>query len=347
MRDRFEKVLRIVCLVLVALALVQLVRAGFRAGQLAGVKIPAVPTLETNAVTAAGPASVPKMPAANSPAAARTNVSLSTNSAPAPAMLATNPAATAASSPVLTHAPAREPTNILAVSVATNDPVALTNTDPPVATNNPDAGTSNAPVAATHTALPAATNTNQAAATNTNPAVATNNLVAGTSNAPVAATHTALPAATNTNQVAATTNRPAAATNNNPVAQSNPAASPGPNKHRLPAAGRMAGMPGAAPELPAETQAQVDQIVSSEIFAPVNHPLPMGLLGIAGDTAFLRTAAGETGLVKVGDSLGDLKLLQIGINRVLVEQGGDKKELTIFDGYGGDSLLTNQDGISK
>ena len=339
MRDRFEKVLRIVCLVLVALALVQLVRAGFRAGQLAGVKIPAVPTLETNAVTAEGPASAPKIPAANSPAGARTNVSLSTNSAPAPAMLATNPAATAASSPVLTNAPARGPTNILAVSVATNDPVALTNTDPPVATNNPDAGTTNVPVAAT--------NTNQAAATNTNPAVATNNLAAGRSNAPVAATHTALPAVTNTNQVAATTNRPAAATNNNPVAQSNPAASPGPNKHRPPAAGRMAGMPGAAPELPAETQAQVDQIVSSEIFAPVNHPLPMGLLGIAGDTAFLRTAAGETGLVKVGDSLGDLKLLQIGINRVLVEQAGDKKELTIFDGYGGDSLLTNQDGISK
>ena len=37
--------------------------------------------------------------------------------------------------------------------------------------------------------------------------------------------------------------------------------------------------------------------------------------------------------------LADLKLLRIGINRVLIEQDGQKKELMIFDGYGGDSLL--------
>ena len=87
--------------------------------------------------------------------------------------------------------------------------------------------------------------------------------------------------------------------------------------------------------------------MNSEIFGPVMHPLPMGLLGIAGDTAFLRTDSGQTGLVKVGDSLGDLKLLKIGINRVLVEQDGQKKELMIFDGYGGDSLLPKQDETSK
>jgi hypothetical protein len=51
--------------------------------------------------------------------------------------------------------------------------------------------------------------------------------------------------------------------------------------------------------------------------------------------------------VKAGDSLGDLKLLQIGVNRVLVEQDGQKKELTIFDGYGGDPLLPKQDENSK
>lgn len=77
------------------------------------------------------------------------------------------------------------------------------------------------------------------------------------------------------------------------------------------------------------------------------HPLPMALLGIAGDTAFLRTASGQTGLVKVGDSLGDLKLLQIGTNRVLVEQEEQKEQLTIFDGYGGDSLLSKPEPISK
>ncbi len=104
----------------------------------------------------------------------------------------------------------------------------------------------------------------------------------------------------------------------------------------------MPGMPGHGPALPPEIQAQVDQIVNSGIFGPVIRPPPMGLLGIAGDTAFLRTDSGQSGLVKEGDSLGDLKLLKIGVNRVLVEQDGQPKELTIFDGYGGDSLLSNK-----
>jgi hypothetical protein len=63
--------------------------------------------------------------------------------------------------------------------------------------------------------------------------------------------------------------------------------------------------------------------------------------------AFLRTANGQTGLVKEGDSLGDLKLLRIGINRVLVEQDGQKKELMIFSGYGGESLLPKQNETSN
>jgi hypothetical protein len=93
-------------------------------------------------------------------------------------------------------------------------------------------------------------------------------------------------------------------------------------------------------DLPPAVQAQISRITDSEILGPVVHPLPMGLTGIAGDVAFLRTATGQTGLVKEGDSLGDLKLLRIGINRVLVEEDGQKKELMIFSGYGGDSLLS-------
>jgi hypothetical protein len=112
----------------------------------------------------------------------------------------------------------------------------------------------------------------------------------------------------------------------------------------------MSGMPGMSGNLPAlapEIQARVDKIVSSEIFAPVMHPLPMALLGIAGDTVFLRTDSGQTGLVKPGDSLGNVKVLSIGINRVLVELGGQKRELTIFDGSGSDSLLSQTDKSSK
>jgi hypothetical protein len=97
-------------------------------------------------------------------------------------------------------------------------------------------------------------------------------------------------------------------------------------------------------DLPTVVQARISRIVGSEILGPVMHPLPMALLGIAGDVAFLRSDSGQTGLVKEGDSLGELKLVKIGVNRVLVEQNGQKSELMIFSGYGGESLLPKQTG---
>jgi hypothetical protein len=99
-------------------------------------------------------------------------------------------------------------------------------------------------------------------------------------------------------------------------------------------------MGGAKPaELPPGIQARVDRITDSEILGPVIRPLPMALLGIGGNTAFLRAPSGQTGLVKEGEEVGGIKLLRIGINRVLIEQDGQKKELTMFSGYGGESLL--------
>lgn len=95
-------------------------------------------------------------------------------------------------------------------------------------------------------------------------------------------------------------------------------------------------------DLPPDIQARISRITESEILGPVMRPLPMALLGIAGEFAILRSASGQTGLVKEGDSLGELKLLKIGVNRVLIEQDGQKKELTIFSGYGGESLLPKQ-----
>lgn len=91
--------------------------------------------------------------------------------------------------------------------------------------------------------------------------------------------------------------------------------------------------------LPPEIQARVDRVTDSEILGPVMHPMPMALLGIAGNVAFLRSPSGQTGLVKEGEDLGEIKLLRIGTNRVLIEENGEKKELMIFTGYGGDSLL--------
>jgi hypothetical protein len=95
------------------------------------------------------------------------------------------------------------------------------------------------------------------------------------------------------------------------------------------------------PDLPPAVQARISKITDSEILGPVMRPLPMALLGIAGNVAFLRSNSGQTGLEKIGDTLDDIKLLRIGVNRVLIEQDGQKKELTIFSGYGSDSLLQN------
>ena len=123
---------------------------------------------------------------------------------------------------------------------------------------------------------------------------------------------------------------------------------PDANAGRLPQMAAMGmgppGRPGAmtAPELPLPIRARVDRITDSEILGPIMRPLPMALLGIAGNVAFLRAANGQTGVVKEGDSLGALKLLQIGTNRVLVEEDGQKQELTIFSGYGSESLLPKQ-----
>jgi hypothetical protein len=99
--------------------------------------------------------------------------------------------------------------------------------------------------------------------------------------------------------------------------------------------------------LPGPVQAQVDAVTQSEILAPFMHPLPMALLGIAGDDAFLRAPSGQTGMIKEGGELGEIKLLRIGVNRVLVEEDGEKKELMLFDGVGGESLLSPEMAINS
>ena len=102
-----------------------------------------------------------------------------------------------------------------------------------------------------------------------------------------------------------------------------------------------------APDLPPAIQTRVDRIAQSEILAPFIRPLPMALLGIAGDRAFLRAANGQTGVITQGGEVGGIKLLRIGTNRVLIEQDGQQKELTIFSGYGGESLLPNSTPTSQ
>ena len=141
-------------------------------------------------------------------------------------------------------------------------------------------------------------------------------------------TNVAVAASAKTNSVSLTNNAAAGKTNSEPIAKTG---------RRHP--GMPGGMPGKKVDLPPAVQARVDRIVQSEILGPVMRPMPMALLGIAGDDAFLRAPDGQTGMVKEGADLGAIKLLRIGTNRVLVEESGEKKELTLFAGMGGESLL--------
>lgn len=105
----------------------------------------------------------------------------------------------------------------------------------------------------------------------------------------------------------------------------------------MPGSGR--GSPRAPSPLSPLVEARIDRIVTSELLAPVFHPPPMALLGIAGHDAFLRTPNGQMTLLREGAEADGLKLLRIGTNRVLVEHANEKKELMIFEGMGGESLL--------
>jgi len=200
-------------------------------------------------------------------------------------------------------------------------------TNPPSGTNA--AGVTN--LAAT-TNIASATNTTDTtdsppqahAAGGTNLVVATNRVAS-----------TNLPPATN--QVAATNapggtppaaNATAMAAAPPPVPFRPPFGGPGPRPMRPP------------PPLPPVSQARIDRITSSEMLASVFRPPPMALLGIAGHHAFIRTPSGQSALLREGGESDGIKLLRLGTNRVLIEQAGEKKELTIFDGFRGPSLLT-------
>lgn len=96
------------------------------------------------------------------------------------------------------------------------------------------------------------------------------------------------------------------------------------------------------PKLPAEVTARVDAVYKSEIFGPVPRPLPMAVMGLIGDNVILRTPTGQEKLMGIGDEAGGVKILEIGINRVLIEQEGKQKELTLHRGYGSESLLSKE-----
>lgn len=86
-------------------------------------------------------------------------------------------------------------------------------------------------------------------------------------------------------------------------------------------------------------------IVASGVFGqmPVNIPMP-ALVGIIGNSAILRLPDGNVGTVPEGGELGGVKVLRIGVNRVLIEYLEKRNELQVFEGIGGDSLLEKPEG---
>lgn len=149
-----------------------------------------------------------------------------------------------------------------------------------------------------------------------------------------------------------------------------PTWSPPPPETNAPAAGPSAGRPGpmpppgmamrmppggpggprggrsTTPPLSSTVQKRIDHIVQNQLLGPIIRPPPMALLGIAGPDVLLRGPQGQSGLLRVGEDLGGIHLVRIGTNRVLVRDNGELKELTLFDGMGGESLLPSSNPVT-
>ncbi len=98
--------------------------------------------------------------------------------------------------------------------------------------------------------------------------------------------------------------------------------------------------PSAAPPAPPPFPEAFRAIDRKGIFgaSPAAAEQPLELLGLMGEYALLRTPSGETGRARVGESVGGVKVIRVGTNRVLVEHDGTTKELSIYSGLGSDPL---------
>ena len=95
-------------------------------------------------------------------------------------------------------------------------------------------------------------------------------------------------------------------------------------------------------QAPPEIAARVEKIKESQVLGMIMRPPPMALIGIAGPDVILRGPTGQMGIIRVGEELGGVKLLQIGVNRALVLHEGKTNELTLFQGFGSESLLRKE-----
>lgn len=325
MLERLETWLKCACLVLAVLVALGIARCAFQSNPLAHVIIPSPPTLpaDTNKVEVAKASNQTREPPSKGTNQSRGSVSVaaarSTNT-----VLAGVATGGKAEGRI---AEGQRSTNSILIGNATNNSEAISNStlaeavDSVVKTNS-----------LTNTAAVASAISSVSSSTNASADVPVTN----------AAGLVALKALSNSPAPLAA----ARGKTNSPAHKPSVAAGGDAMPDMPPEFAAMMGMAPAGaklPELPPVIKARIDKITDSEILAAVMHPQPMALLGIAGNVAFLRSPSGQTGLIKESETLGELKLLRIGTNRVLVEQDGQKKELTIFSGYGGESLLPKPD----
>jgi hypothetical protein len=307
MRDKRERMLKLGCLVLGAILAAQLIRFMLAGDPAKGLVIPVLPTLPPELAAQGG--------ATNSTGGKGTN----TPANPTSKTTGTNTAPLAGQTNVVTPVDARQSTGTNPLSAKPSETNA-------VVTN-----------------LPSGSNTAGTTTANVKPeASAATNLTANSSSNVVLTNFSATPGSgergTNaTNIVAGKTGTNATAVSSSAKTNALPPGS---------SPGRMA-MGGKPPELPAEIKERVDRIIQGEILGQVMRPMPMALLGIAGPNAFLRSPEGQMGMIKEGEKLGSLKLLRIGNNRVLVEEDGEKKELSIFAGLGSETLMPAKEPSAK
>ncbi len=215
------------------------------------------------------------------------------------------------------------PETFLTLKTPSAKPASAETHSPPLPSRGSNA--LSAPARGTHVTAPQAQGTNSLAGTNGSPSLAR-----GTNASPAQSGSTNLPVVTTTTPSMPTSRL---ATMPPSMAMGMPAGMPG----GMGMGGSMG--PGRPQPLPVAAQAWVDKVKDSEVFGPVARPMPMALLGIAGEDVFFRAPNGQAGVFRKGEEMGGVKLLRTSANRILVEQDGQKTELTIFSGIGSESLM--------
>lgn len=323
MSKRPEQIFKLLCLLLAAVLALEVARVAARGKPLSSLTIPALPTFAA-ASDSTNSASAQNAKATNGANAQATNAADGSRTAKSGTNQATSKAETNGTNK--TAEPAKAGTNGTNIAVAKN-----TNTPETKA----EANETNVVTVATEssTASPTANSSAQNAtdAALTNISNATNQTKVAQANSGT----NAVASGGTTNKTNTIEKTLGGTETNSAVAQKSPGKGSGPGAR--PDTGKK------SPDVPPAVKARIDRITQSEILAPVMHPMPMALLGIAGDEALIRSPEGQTGMIKEGKELGSIKLLKIGTNRVLIEEKGEKKELMIFSGFGGESLMPKEE----